>query len=98
MEQRLSAILREDAMGEVKVIIRTADQTRKAEVSLPRTKTGADVIQAAVENWSLPTDTDYSLVNTSSGKAILPAQALAEEIVKEGNILEVQPVLVAGGC
>jgi hypothetical protein len=83
-------------MSDVKVIIRTADQTRKAEVSMARSSTGADVIQAAVDNWSLPTDTDYSLVNTSSGKAIAPAQALAEELVKDGNILEVQPVLVAG--
>lgn len=55
-------------MSEVKVIIRTADQTRKAEVELARTNTGGDVIQAAVDKWSLPTDTDYSLVNTSSGK------------------------------
>jgi hypothetical protein len=83
-------------MSEVKVIIRTADQTRKAEVLMARTSTGGDVIQAAVDNWSLPTDTDYSLVNASSGKAILPSQALAEDIVKDGHILEVQPVLVAG--
>jgi hypothetical protein len=83
-------------MSDVKVIIRTADQTRKAEVTMARSSTGADVIQAAVDNWALPTDTDYSLVNTSSGKAISPAQPLAEELVKEGNILEVQPVLVAG--
>lgn len=83
-------------MSDVKVIIRTADQTRKAEVTMARSSTGSDVIQAAVDNWALPTDTDYSLVNTSSGKAILPAQTLAEELVKDGNILEVQPVLVAG--
>ena len=83
-------------MSEVKVIIRTADQTRKAEVTMVRTNTGGDVIQAAVDNWSLPTDTDYSLVNTSSGKTIAPSQALAEEVVKDGNVLEVQPVLVAG--
>jgi hypothetical protein len=83
-------------MSDVKVIIRTADQTRKAEVTMARTSTGADVIQAAVDNWALPADTDYSLVNTSSGKAIAPTQALAEEFVKDGNILEVQPVLVAG--
>jgi hypothetical protein len=83
-------------MSEVKIIIRTADQTRKAEVAMARTNTGGDVIQAAVDNWALPTDTDYSLVNTSSGKAILPSQALAEEIVKDGHVLEVQPVLVAG--
>ena len=83
-------------MSEVKVIIRTADQTRKAEVELARTITGGDVIQAAVDKWSLPTDTDYSLVNTSSGKAILPAQPLSEDTVKDGQTLEVQPVLVAG--
>jgi hypothetical protein len=83
-------------MSEVKIIIRTADQARKAEVSLARSSTGGDVIQAAVDNWSLPSDTDYSLVNTTSGKAILPAQALSEDVVKDGHILEVQPVLVAG--
>lgn len=83
-------------MSEVKVIIRTADQTRKAEVSMARTSTGADVIQAAVDNWKMPTDTDYSLVNTTSGKAIVPTQALSEDVVKDGNVLEVQPVLVAG--
>jgi hypothetical protein len=83
-------------MSEVKVFIRTADQTRKAEVTMARTNTGADVIQAAVDNWSLPSDTDYSLVNTSSGKSIIPSQVLSEDIVKDENILEVQPVLVAG--
>jgi hypothetical protein len=83
-------------MSEVKVIVRTADQTRKAEVSLARSSTGGDVIQAAVDNWSLPSDTDYSLVNTSSGKAILPTQTLGDDVVKDGHILEVQPVLVAG--
>lgn len=83
-------------MSDVKIIIRTADQTRKAEVTMNRSNTGGDVIQAAVDNWSLPTDTDYSLVNTSSGKAIMPAQSLTDDIVKEGHVLEVQPVLVAG--
>jgi hypothetical protein len=84
-------------MSEVKVIVRTADQTRKAEVAMARANTGADVIQAAVDNWTLPVDTDYSLVNTTSGKAIAPTQHLSEEVVKDGHILEVQPVLVAGG-
>lgn len=83
-------------MSEVRVLIRTADQTQKAEVTLQRTNTGADVIQAAVDNWKLPADTDYSLVNTSSGKALLPNQALSDGSVKDGDVLEVQPVLVAG--
>jgi hypothetical protein len=83
-------------MAEVKVIIRTADQARKAEVAMDGEHTGADVIQAAVDNWALPADTDYTLVNTSSGKSILPTQGLAAASVKDGDILEVQPVLVAG--
>lgn len=83
-------------MSEVKVIIRTADQARKAEVVLPREKIGADVIQAAVDNWALPTDTDYALVNTSNGKSLAPAAGLSEGVVKDGDILEIQPVLVAG--
>ncbi|GGZ93389.1 hypothetical protein [Novosphingobium arvoryzae] len=83
-------------MSEVTVIIRTADQTRKAEVTMARTSVGGDIIQAAVDNWALPSDTDYTLVNTSSGKAISPSQALSEELVQNGQILEVQPVLVAG--
>ncbi|WP_281020114.1 hypothetical protein [Minwuia sp. IMCC3060] len=83
-------------MSEVNIIIRTADQTRKAEVTMAREHTGGDVIQAAVDNWSLPGDTDYALVNSTNGKSILPDQALGEGTVKEGDILEVQPVLVAG--
>ena len=83
-------------MSEVTVIIRTADQTRKAEVTMARTSVGGDIIQAAVDNWALPSDTDYTLVNTSSGKAISPSQALSEELVQNGQVLEVQPVLVAG--
>jgi hypothetical protein len=64
---------------------------------MARGNNGADVIQAAVNNWALPTDTDYGLVNTTTGKAIQPSEALSEETVKAGDVLEVQPVLVAGG-
>jgi hypothetical protein len=83
-------------MSEVTVIIRTADQTRKAEVTMARTSVGGDIIQAAVDNWALPSDTDYTLVNTSSGKAISPSQSLSDDLVQNGQVLEVQPVLVAG--
>ena len=83
-------------MAEVKFIIRTADQTRKAEVEMDRTNQGADIVQAAVDNWALPTDTDYSLVNVTTGQALVPSQLLDENYVRPGDILEVQPVLVAG--
>ena len=83
-------------MPDVKFIIRTADQTRKAEVEMDRSSIGSDILQAAVDNWALPRDTDYSLVNVSTGKSLVPTQLLDENFVKPGDILEVQPVLVAG--
>ncbi|WP_156914439.1 hypothetical protein [Cupriavidus sp. amp6] len=83
-------------MAEIKVILRTADLTRKAEIAVRPDNLGADIIQAAVDNWNLPTDTDYSLVHTGEGRALVPTTALSASGVKDGDILEVQPVLVAG--
>jgi hypothetical protein len=75
--------------------LRTADQTRLAELDLEPDSTAGDIIQAAVDNWSLPLDTDYTLVNTTTGKALTPGQSLSSA-VRPGDLVEVQPVLVAG--
>ena len=83
-------------MAEVTVILKTADGTRKAEVTVPRDQTGADLIQGAVTNWALPTDTEYSLVNVTRGKALRPEALLSDESVADRDQLEIQPVLVAG--
>jgi hypothetical protein len=79
----------------LKLYVRTADQTRRAELDLDGSSTGADIIQAAVDNWALPADTDYTLVNTTTGRALAPGEDLARS-VRPGDVLEVQPVLVAG--
>jgi hypothetical protein len=79
----------------LKLYVRTADQTRRAELDLDGSSTGADIIQAAVDNWALPADTDYTLVNTTTGRALAPGEDLAGS-VRPGDVLEVQPVLVAG--
>ena len=50
------------------------------------TYTKGNLLEAPVE----------ALVNTVNGKSIAPAAGLSEGIVKDGDILEVQPVLVAG--
>lgn len=81
---------------EVKLMVRTADQTRRAELTLGEASTGSEIIQAAVDNWALPADTDYTLVNTTTGRALVPGDSLARNGVKPGDVLEVQPVLVAG--
>lgn len=82
-------------MKELKVTVRTADQTRRADVELSGASQGTALLQHAVDNWALPADTDYSLVNVSTGQVLNPREALDGK-VKDGDILEVQPVLVAG--
>lgn len=78
------------------VVIRTADQLHKAEIVLDPNYKSADVIQAAVDNWSLPTDTDYSLVNITKNRTIAPGVDLTSTGIEEGDMLEIQPILVAG--
>jgi hypothetical protein len=80
---------------EIKVTLRTADHTRVANLEFGDNKIGSDVLQSAVDNWVLPTDTDYSLVNTTTGQVLSTGDSLAGK-VNDGDVLEVQPVLVAG--
>jgi hypothetical protein len=80
-----------------KLEVRTADQTRRAELELTPDQTGAQIIQSAVEHWSLPVDADYTLVNVTQGRALKPQETLDQAGVNSGDVLEVQPVLVAGG-
>ena len=81
---------------EYKLSIRTADQTRRADLSLSPEQRGAEIIQSAVDHWALPADADYTLVNVTQGRALKPNETLAQAGVKAGDLLEVQPVLVAG--
>jgi hypothetical protein len=81
---------------EFKLSIRTADQTRRADLTLAPGETGAEIIQSAVDHWALPRDADYTLVNVTQGVALKPHESLEQAGVKVGDLLEVQPVLVAG--
>lgn len=80
-----------------KLHVRTADQTRRAELELASDETGAAIIQSAVDHWALPADADYALVNVTQGRALKPNETLEQAGVSAGDVLEVQPVLVAGG-
>jgi hypothetical protein len=81
--------------GPLRLEIRTADQTRKAQVEAASDQTAAELIQAAVDNWKLPVDTDYTLVNVTRGTTV-PASQRVGSVAAPGDVLEVQPVLVAG--
>ncbi len=82
-------------MKDIKLTVRTADQTRSAQVELDHSSSGAALLENAVSNWALPSDNDYSLVNVSTGQVLSPHESLDGKI-KDGDVLEVQPVLVAG--
>jgi hypothetical protein len=80
---------------DIKITLRTADHTRVANLEVTDDRMGSDVLQSAVDNWVLPSDTDYSLVNTTTGQVLNPSESLAGK-VNDGDVLEVQPVLIAG--
>lgn len=86
-------------MSDINLIIRTADKARKAEITVSNTQTCGDIIQAAVDNWALPKDTDYTVTNVSKSppQTLNPATPLDKAGVTTGETLEIQPVLVAGG-
>ncbi len=85
-------------MTDIKLTIQTADQTRKAQITVPEGTSTSEVLQAAISNWDLPSETEYSIANVSSGQALVPADTVgsAKGLVSEGDVLEIQPVLVAG--
>ncbi len=83
-------------MSDLKLVVRTADRTRKAEINISSEQYVSDIIQAAISNWALPSDTDYSIVNVSTGKVLNQSQKLQKVEISDGDVLEVQPLLVAG--
>ena len=81
---------------QVTFMIRTADKTKRAEVTLPRSATVTDIIEASKNNWSLPEDTEYRAVNVTKRKQLLPKDTLSEDKVGNNDELELVPFLVAG--
>jgi hypothetical protein len=83
-------------MAELTIIIRTADQSRKAQITISDTHTAKQIIESAVSNWSLPIDADYSIVNVSKGTALTMGKPLHALGIQENDVLELQPILAAG--
>ncbi len=83
--------------NELEVILRTADQTRKTEVSIPAGMTGNEVIEAAIENWSLPKDVTYTLVNTTRNQVLNSSQPFSSQNVQAGDLISLDNTLTAGG-
>ncbi len=83
-------------MNDVTFRIRTADQTREAEITAARDSTGRDLLELAMAKWQMPSDTEYRLQNTSRRDYIQPEQCLSENVLAANDVLQVEPILVAG--
>lgn len=85
-------------MGEINIVVRTADKTRKSDLIIDDTQTGGDILQAAIEKWNLDHTIDYTItdVTTSPPRTLPPSASLASAMVTTGSTLEIQPLLRAG--
>lgn len=83
-------------MTQVKCFVRTADKTRKAEIGISPEVTVNDIIDTCIQNWSLPKDVSYTLVNINKNIVLTPDHNLINLGIEEGDILELQPILEAG--
>jgi len=83
-------------MSEVNLIVRTADQSRKAEIAVSAENTVGDIVHSAIDNWALPRDADYTVVNVTRGHSLNPSEPIGRAGIRPGDVLELQPVLVAG--
>lgn len=80
----------------VSLIVRSADQTRKAAVSLPATLSVEQLLQTTQQRWNLPTTTNYAVRLERTGQQLDPATTLGGVGVQENDVLEVYPILEAG--
>lgn len=83
-------------MKNLQVILRTADQSKKAEIDVPEDMTGNQVIEAAVNNWLLPKDITYTLVNATRNQLLNASQTVASQGVQPGDLLSLDNTLTAG--
>ena len=80
----------------ISLVIRSADQTRKAAVSLPAALTVEQLLQTTQQKWNLPSATNYAIRLERTGQQLDPATTLQSVGVQENDVLELYPILEAG--
>lgn len=83
-------------MDQMELIVRLADGSRKARVTVSPAQRVSEIVSSAIDNWALPKDVDYTVVDTSKGQALNLSQTLGQNGVSAGDVLEIQPALVGG--
>jgi hypothetical protein len=69
---------------QLSLLMRTADQTRKAEIQLPSNLRIEQLVQQAQKQWNLPEGVSYALRLERTGKQLDPASTLYP-ILEAGN-------------
>lgn len=85
----------------MRLAVRTADRIHQGQLDLDpgveRTTTVADLMGVLRQNFKLPADSDYFIRSDTAGKQLDSTQTLDAAGVKDGDVLEVAPILQAGG-
>lgn len=80
----------------VVIYLQTADKTRKAQVVMPRTMTGQDLVKASTKRWKMLLNGNYIVTNLTQNRQILPYEMLSEDRVHDHDILMIQPLATHG--
>ena len=84
--------------NKVTFYLQTADRTRKAQVTLPRSMRVSDVVKASAHRWFMSRHIDYQVANTTTGAILLSSEVLAPDRVHDGDVLMIQPFPTHGSC
>jgi hypothetical protein len=82
--------------GKYQLTIRTATRDRVANIAAPSDASVGEILSSARENWNLPGTYEYVLRCERLGTQLAENVSLAQAGVKEGDVLEIQPLADAG--
>ncbi len=80
----------------VSIVLQTADRTRKASVTVPRSMQVSEVIKASRGKWRLSFGMDFQIVNLSTNRQLSPHDLLTADKVQNGDVLMLQPLPTHG--
>lgn len=79
------------AGGTVTVVLQTADKTRKAQITVPRSMSVQEVIKATTKRWILSSNVDYQIYNVTANISLLANDMMTIDRVNSGDVLMLQP-------
>ncbi len=81
---------------EMTLHIRTANRDRKAEIAVDPNIRVSEILEAAMQNWALSADYEYVVRSDRLGTQLRPSATLVGSGIRDGDILEIQPIADAG--